>query len=318
MRIRYNIRWALRRISAPFNPKRKIQDIFDYNEVIKERYDLERNIIGSNVNYGVNYILKRHSKYNKTINALVEHAPGLTNYVLNDYKNETSKTLFVCSRQRVDFLKDYTDKTVVDIGPSIAYAKCIYSDDKITEIKRKLGRTLLLYPVHNIEDTNWESDTDQFIKAAKEIRDQHKFDTVLVSMYHIDIKRGTHKRYEAEGFKVVSSGYIQNYDFNDIMKTIIHISDGAIFQAYTSAIGYCIYEKVPVMLTHNSMIHDKWQQNYTTDILYEFEKMYGEYTGTISKEQYEFANEWFGYDSVRESRELFKLLDEAYKRNRKR
>lgn len=317
MRVKYNIDWAIKRIKLANDKNRVVKDIFDYDNVIKERIDLDREIFGSNNFYGMSYILKRYSGYKKRIRGLIEHAPGLTNIALGEYQSDIFNNLYVCSKQRKDFISKKTDKVIFDIGPSIAYAKTIYDEKQLSDIKSTLGKTLLIYPIHNFYDSNWKNDTERFISYVNEIKNVYKFDTVLASMYHIDITRGLQERYEQEGYRIVSSGHTYNYDFNDCMKTILSLADNTVFQGYSSAVGYCIYMGLPVQIYPGcDEIHTQWHKNYESDVLDEFAKMFSEYSGEISKEQKEFCNYWFGYDSIRKPNELKHLLeisDKIYK-----
>lgn len=310
MRIKYNIDWVIKVLTLGMSKNRVVKDIFNYQEVIKERVDLDREIFGSNNFYGMSHILKRYSGYKKRIRGLIEHAPGLTNIALGEYKSDIFNNLYVCSKQRKEFLKDKTDKVIIDIGPSIAYANTIYSIEQINNIKDKLGKVLLIYPIHNIHDTDWKNDTERFISYVNEIKNKYAYDTVLVSMYYVDIERGLNDRYEQEGYVTISAGNISNYDFNDCMKTILSFADNAIFQGYSSAIGYCIYMGIPVHIYPGcDEIHNQWKNNYETDVLDDFARIFGKYDSKIDAEKMKFCNYWFGYDSVRKPNELRSLLE---------
>ena len=315
MRIKHNIDWALRRINALWDESRLVDNIFDYNQVIRKRPDLDRDVYGSNGFYGGSYVLKHYSGYKRKVCGLIEHAPGLTNIALGEYKSDISNNLFVCSKQRKKFLLDKTKQNIFDIGPIIAYADGVYTKAAVDNIRGTLGKTLLVYPVHNFFDSNWKSDVESFIEYVKEIVRDFKYDTVLVSMYHIDIKNGAHFRYMKEGWHIVSAGETYNYDFNDCMKTIISLADCAVFQAYSSAVGYCIYMGVPVNICNEQkfMVHSMWRKNYADDILDEFTRVFGEYTESITSKQRSFASYYFGFDSVKSPQQLNKLLVLAHK-----
>ena len=308
MRIKYNIDWLIRKTIAEKDPNYVVENIFDYQNVIRKRPHLDREIYGSNYCYGMNYILKRHSGYKKRIKCLIEHAPGLTKTGITEFKSNIFNTLLVASKQRIDFLKDYTDKKMIDIGPSIAYAENIYDDYTLSAIKKNLGKTLIVYPIHNIKDTDWESDKEAFINNVKEIVKEHKFDTVLVSLFYIDIQRGLHLRYEKEGWQIVSAGHMVNYDFNDCMKTIISLADMAVFQGFTSAIDYTIYMGVPSLLLPFDYNAPYFKECYRTDVLWDFDKLFNVYNEEISEEQKDICNYYFGYDSVKKPEELYSIF----------
>ena len=315
MRIKYNIDWLIRKTVQKNDPNRIVDNIFDYQNVIRKRPDLDREIYGSNYCYGMSYILKRYSGYKKRIRCLIEHAPGLTNIGLTEYKSNIFDTLLVSSVQRKEFLSEYTDKKIFDIGPSIAYANKIYDDFNISTIKKSFGKTLLLYPSHNVIDSDWEKDTEKFIAEAKKIVDEYHFDTVLVCMFYIDIQRGTHLIYEKEGWNIVSAGQMVNYDFNDCMKTIISLADMAMFQTYSSAVGYCIYLNVPVFIFPFNYNDPGIRKKYATDVLKEIYGLFKDFSEEISDKQKELCSYYFGYDSVKKSEELLGLF-KSFEKNK--
>lgn len=294
---------------------RHITNIFDYNWVIRERLDYDKKVKLSNDYYGYNYILKRYSAYKGTINCSSEHAPGLEIVNTSDFQDKTTPFLIVNSSQRVSFLKGLCNKPIFAIGPSICYAKNIYSDFDIKVIKKNLGKTLCVYTLHNIEDTNYLDDAEKFIEYVNCVKDKYGYKTVLVSMYFVDIERGRHLIYERAGWIVVSAGRRRNYDFNDCMKTIISISDYAIFQSYASTVGYCIYMGVPVTIYPERKLCEYRDEGIMDDptisdnILAKFNAMFEGYSETISKEQYDFCSYWYGYEDVLQPEVMKKLFE---------
>lgn len=314
-KIRRNIDWLINRIFAAYDHNRRITNIFDYYNIIRKRVDVDRSIRLTNYFYGFNYILKRYSGYRKVINASIEHAPGLNMKASPESKDRTLPALFVVSKQRAEFLRKNSNKLIFDIGPSISYSQNIYSEFDIKVIKQNLGKTLCIYPIHSIEITNYEDEAKIFIEYITEIKRLYEFNTVLVSMYFIDIERGRHLIYEQQGWTIVSSGRRENYDFNDCMQTIISISDYAIFQSYASAVGYCIYNGVPVTIfPHNrkcecSEPSSNRDFNLNEDTLKFFDELFADYDEQISREKYDICKEWFGYDSVMSAEEMKLLLE---------
>ena len=174
---------------------------------------------------------------------------------------------------------------------------------------------MCIYPIHSIEITNYEDESRKFIEYVSEIKNEYGFDTVLVSMYFVDIERGRHLVYEQQGWIIVSAGRRENYDFNDCMKTIISISDYAIFQSYASAVGYCIFNNVPVTIfPHNRKCEcsdGAANRDFNLDIetLKSFDDLFSTYDEEIDKKKYDICNEWFGYDSVMSGEEMKLLLE---------
>lgn len=268
--------------------------------------------------YGLRYLLEKYGGYKKHLNIEVEHFPGtyqLKN--ISEYKDNDACALFVCSNNRAEFLKKYTNKLIFDIGPSIAYAKNIYSDFELRAIKRVLGKTLCIYPTHSLSSTEWEKKDAEFIKYVKQIRDQYNYDTVLVSMYYVGINRGEHIKYQKEGFVIVSAGHSLNFDFNDLMRTIIQLSDYVVFQSYASAVGYCIYFNVPLTLYKQDemkYIVDKGSEREAVseekvnDILIQLYNTFSNYDESISEAKRDLCNNIYGYESIKSQSEILNIL----------
>ena len=283
----------------------RITNIFDYNEVIRPRPDPNGESLWSNRCYGHNYILKRYSEYQGVINASIEHGPYLDSHE-GEYSYPGTPCVIVFSDQRRDLIRSRgTNKLVFSIGTAPYYAESIFNDYDLRVVKDNLGKTLLVYPVHDIENFHFLQDADRFIEFVRKLVREHHYDTVLVCMYFVDIERGRHLKFQREGWTIVSAGRRHNYDFSDVTKTIISMADFAVFQSYTSAIGFCTYMNVPSMIYHQDI---RFTENGRDDLQTDtgmkdatraaFETTFAEYDETVSKEKYDFCNYWFGFENT--------------------
>lgn len=303
----------------------RVTNVFDYNMVIRNRRDPDKKVKLSNRFYGFNYNLKRYANYTGCINSAMEHGPNLDGEEGGEYMDKTTPALIVHSKQRREFLEEKKlGKPIFAVGTSIYYGESLFSEYDLKIVKEHLGKTLLIYPLHDIENFHYIQDVEIFIDFVKKIKEEHNFDTVLVSMYFVDIERGRHLRFEREGWTILSSGRRENYDFCDIMKTIITMADFAIFQAYTSAIGFCTYLGVPSMIYHQPFLFsEKGKDGLQTDMgvkdstMAKFEKVFEKYEEKITKEKWDFCNYWFGFDDVWAAEDLKLLFDYLGKLNNK-
>lgn len=293
----------------------KITNIFDYNHVIRFRPDWDYNICAGNQNYGISYIYKKYSGYDKKIEAVIEHGPGLYLTDTSEVKDKSQNVMLVHSRQRSSFLRNKTKKVIFETGPFVHYSMSLYNDLQRNAIKKDLGRVLLVFPMHMIEDYGRVTGEDEFIDYVRKFSKQHKFDTVLVSLYFVDIERGMAIPFEREGWKIVTSGRRDNYDFLNCQKTIISLADHAIFQGISSGIASCVYMNVPVnyyyqkaegidkqgKIEANEWVNDELEKKFVG--------LFSEYNEKITKEQYELCEYLFGYDCIKTQDEL-KLIFE--------
>ncbi len=294
-------------------------NIFDYYEVMKERPYWEETIVSNGI-YGTSYCLKRYTGYPKMIQCAIEH--GMPHTFENEYELNGNKanTLLVASEERKKALKGYTNKNIIPYGPLIAYSKVLFDDNTIRDMKDNLGKTLLVYPMHSIEDYHFKNSTNDFIDFVEEIKKKYNYDTVLVSIYFIDILRGFHVRFMQRGWKIMCAGNRLNFDFMDCQRTIMELADLVVCQGYSSALGYAgylkkpiVYKDLPLIVRHNGEIEeqDMWMQ-YKNSII----ELFSDYHESLTEEQYEFLSNLYGYDSVMSPEELRNIFKMSEKRNR--
>ncbi len=294
---------------------RKVTNIFDYESVIRSRPDVVE-AHGTMGFYGCAYTYREYAKYAGIVNACSEHAPLFDTLNNFDFEKIDAPFYFVLSDQRASFIQNKISVPVFSIGPSIAYANCLYDEFDINIIKRELGKTLVIYPVHDGEESCCSSEKSrEFISYVKLVKEKYAYDTVLVSMYYVDIERGRHFAYEKEGFIIVTAGRKDNYDFNVCMKTILRLADYVITEGVVSAIGYCTYMNIPVTVYPKKNIA-KIKQGSTVKsnglsdhILMEIENLYKEYSEEVTKAQYEYCKYYYGYDSVLSPEEMSLLFE---------
>ena len=89
------------------------------------------------------------------------------------------------------------------LGPYILYAKPLYTYPKLQRLKRRLGKTLLFFPVHASSDCKMPFDAHEAIRRLQVLKKQYDFRTVLVCMYYMNLQQGEHLPYLQAGFQVV-------------------------------------------------------------------------------------------------------------------
>ncbi len=298
-----------------------IDNIFDYYKVMEKRPYWEETFLSNDL-YGISYCLKRYTGYSKMIQCAIEH--GMPHTFDNKFElvDNQARILLVASDERKRTLRDYTQKQVIPFGPIIAYSEPLLSDNIIKDIKNNLGKTLLIYPMHSIEDYHFQDTAASFISYVEDIKQRYSFDTVLVSMYFIDIQRGLHIRYLQKGWQIVCAGNRLNYDFMDCQRTIMELADTIVCQGYSSALGYAgylkkkiIYKDMPLVYRHGDCIDeiDMWGE-YKEKIV----ALFSDYQDSLTDEQYSFLNYLYGYDSVKTPEELkgiFEMSESTKRRN---
>lgn len=323
----------IRKSTFEFNCDNIVDNVFDYNFVIHNRKPKEREVYEGNMMYGMGDVLRRYTGYSDKIYCATEHGvPTEREDNTMEYRDNDMPTLLVHSEQRRDFLKEKTDKLMFTIGPSfMPYTEGVYTDFSIKNIRKNLGKTLLVYPQHNNDTSEFIEFTrnrDKLIEYVKHIKEVGHFNTVIICLFYIDIERNLQYFYEKEGWIVVSAGKNTNYDFPACFKSILKISDYVIAQSI-SGIAFAMYENIPctyysgerkIVSEGGTIFDDAWTINgkswleKTEQVLYE---LFGEYSPEITPEQKAWCKYTWGYDCVKSAHELNLILQFSKKIRKK-
>lgn len=142
-------------------------------------------------------------------------------------------------------LKNRTDKLIYAVGPLLHYASPHLSAEQISLEKRRLGRNLLVFPMHSTHHLEACYDSDAVCREIEEIgRD---FDTVTICLYWKDILNGVAPIYAAYGFNLETAGHIYDCSFLNRLRTLFALSDAVLTYSWSSALGFAVSMKKPVM-----------------------------------------------------------------------
>jgi len=309
-------------------PYFKVDNIFDYNYIIRKRKSIYQEDMPANEMYGIGYCFRRYSGYYGQIYCASEHGiPPLRVDNYGEFRDNGASILLVPSVQRREILQPLTNKLILTYGPSfIPYACPIYDEFSIKNIKNTYGKTLVVFPQHDNDvavHIGYLENANRFIEITKEVKEKFQFDTVIACMYYIDIERGMDKLYRDQGWQIVSAGYNKNYDFADCLLTIFKLSDGIITQGFTG-IAYATYLGIPALYVpgryklNHATIGKQEVPDWVIPTDKELERIFGKYFDKVTDEQMNYCNEVWGYDQVKtqeELREIFLLAKDLKKRN---
>ena len=194
-------------------------------------------------------------------------------------------------------------RKVIEVGPYILGAKNFYDETALHNLKEKIGRMLLVYPQHSIENSKVEYEIDGLIG---EIRSKSSFfDAVFVCLYWKDILIHPDyvERYKKAGFVVVSNGHRSDPRFLSRQKDLIMLSDMMMTNGLGTHVGYSICLNKPVYFhKQNILINSKpipESNNNIEEIESEFADMFGEFSFNISEEQRNLVRQYWGtWDAI--------------------
>ena len=307
-------------------------NIFDFNYIVRQRNARSDEIFTGNSLYSIGYVLRRYSNYKGGIYCASEHGlPAGSTKDIVEYKDNDRKIVMVMSEDRREFLQTKTNKLLIPIGPSIMpYCTNIYSDFIMEDIKDNLGKTLLVFPQHSVPSTACLQTGNEFIDYIDKLVSALHYDTVLVCLYHEDIQRGEHFKYQkdiwGERRIVVTAGHKHNYDFADCMKTIINLSDHVVTQGYGSAAIYSIYLKKPVFyfpgnrgrkIENRGIVEDQdpWMQPYEEKLAtlanLSFNNVSETMLNHMREDQWNWANKVYGFSETLTPEQIHELFEFA-------
>ena len=250
----------------------------------------------------------------------LEHGIIIGNLVRADSISLARKTL-TYSNYRAKFILEKTGKVPSLVGPYMHYCEGILSLEALSEIKKKLGRVLLVFPSHSIGAVAAEYDKKQFCLEIE--KRKAGYDTVLVCMYWKDAQNGDHEYYQHMGYKLTTAGHRDDLYFMNRLKSIISLSDMVISNSTGTHMGYSLFLNKPNYLfkQHVALVsksksgdnllsqHHNPEVTNTKDrdnqLLYDAFSVFEE---KISPEQYKLVNYMWGFDQIKCPEELKSLL----------
>ena len=293
-----------------YNKKFSKIDYFDYETLIKMP-----DFVGLPVPFedDISYGMFRPARnlYNGKINLdydYIEHglcyaeaAPNLLNIL--SYK--PIGKIFTYSNRRKEQLEKLMSRAgyhneVIALGPIIPGASNFYSQSDLSNIKKKLGKTLLVFPMHSWPGVENEFDNDEFVQEIERLKPQ--FETILVCLYYMDIRRGKHKPFVEKGYTIVCNGSRFDTYFISRHRDLIEISDVTMSNGIGTHVGYSIclnrphyYFKQKMKQTISSDYSaESPEQDFRVGFEEEFVKVFGEFSFEITEAQKDFVRLYWG------------------------
>lgn len=225
--------------------RRKKLSFFDIKELSQELpYGPEERVIDNNL-YGHAHYLKKYAGINHDLNAYLEHGLFWGGMVHADQKHWYTNRVITFSKIRKQAIEHkLPGQQAICVGPYIHYASSLYDDKRMQQLKKELGRVLLVFPSHSIVNQTREFSLEDFITEINRIKEG--FDTVLISLYYLDALNAEQvKFYEDQGFRIVCSGHRYDRHFISRQRTILELADVTISNSVGTHVGYCTHLNKP-------------------------------------------------------------------------
>jgi len=210
-------------------------------------------------------------------------------------------------------------KQIHTIGPYINYVKRLLNDADMKKEKKKLGKNLLVFPAHSTHHIEQEFDNEKFCEKITEL--SKDFDSVTICLYWKDILLKGASDYLDLGFNCVCAGHIYDPMFLPRLKSIIELSDQVVSNITGTHLGYSLFLGKPVHLFKTPMkiiSLGEFAKDITKELsvsiereteLEKFYQYFADFHPEITKEQWDFANQYFGFDQVKSKEELAEIIN---------
>lgn len=169
---------------------------------------------------------------------LLEHGIDLCDE-LDEARYTIGRSYIFQGNNKIRVFEEERKRNGYSIGPFIHYAKDYYSEEELDTLKKKMGKTLLVFPPHSTEYGGGDFITGGFDENL--FRIAKDYDTVIASVFWIDTTDKYIEYLNSKGVQLVSSGFKLDNQFVSRMKTIIKMADTVIYPSLTSSIGYAYY-----------------------------------------------------------------------------
>lgn len=194
----------------------------------------------SNDLYGIEKCLRDYSGFGGSIFVPAEHGVYFGPYVSKDEANPDNFPLVITfGQQRAQHLAKQAQMPSLQLGPYIYYASEYMTQSERNEIKKKVGKTLLVFPAHSIESTNTEFDLETLFEKIEVIEKENNIDTTLFCLYFNDIEKGKARVFYEREKMVVCAGHRFDPFFLSRLKSLILLSDLTVSNEVGTHIGYC-------------------------------------------------------------------------------
>ena len=316
----------IKKIIAGFNVKfkimRKARMPVQAVNILAEDIPLVSNEIHSPNNfYGHASALKKYAGYSPAykIKASIEHGIYLSNKSWSGDIKAKLPAIFVFSKneQKVLNIKKNTNKAIFGLGPLIHYAEDILSAKKLDSEKKRLGQNLLVFPAHSTHHIDSHYDIHHFCKTIKKMGKD--FDSIRICLYWKDILRGNDKIFKEYGFECVTAGHIYDPNFLPRLKSIINTSTITASNQVGTHLGYSIFMGKSHYLIDQFVEFDCISDNIDPEAYNmnkRFLEIFGVLSDKITKEQYDFVNQYWGFDDIKSKeqiRKIFEITENLYR-----
>lgn len=299
--------------------ERESKSLFDYQALRQPLPKHYKEICTDNNCFGIGFQLRKYSGYKRNyINAWIEHGFFWTCDAYPMAESSFAKVVLTFSNYRVNKYCNSSKKSYA-IGPYIHYAEDYLSSTEFMELKSKLGRVLLVFPSHSASGTEVSFDYDELFSAVGSI--SKGFDTVIFSLFWSDINTMVVEKLKEKKYLIACAGHRYDHNFLSRQKSLIKLSDVTMSNSLGTHLAYCVYLGKPHWLFGQQISYKSTNAigKANKEISHKYKdlniqnrehiiRLFSKYSDDITAEQFSICNELFGFDQIKNEKEMCELL----------
>jgi hypothetical protein len=220
--------------------------------------------------YGHDVILKRAAQLplvGRPLPFMLEHGVNFSDVSSYEDPLPWVRSYLCMGPHRAERLRRMFGVRGVAVGPYIQYARSVMRPAWQDEVKRSLGRTLLVIPAHSVENVARGWSAADLIALVQEHCRRHHFDSVIWQAFWKDAP----PRHLPENWILACNGHMSNPWFLDCQRTLLELADSMVAFTLGSHVGYAIALNKPVLFVpldiqqDVSAASDLWRHRYTSE-----------------------------------------------------
>jgi hypothetical protein len=228
--------------SEPFSPN-VCHDLWDSGRFIPSSnlpafyspFSRERE--NSSHHYGHDIQLKRYAGLplvGPPLDVLIEHGLKVAKESTFESPTDWSRAFLCMGPLRAQWVRERYGLPAIAIGPMIAYAQSLISEQRLKQLRSHLGSTLLVILAHSWDSVERRMDIGACFRDVEAIRNAHGYDSVILLRHWKD----PHWADMPEDWLVACNGHRSNPWFLDCLRTLMQLSDGLVSNAFGTHLGY--------------------------------------------------------------------------------
>jgi hypothetical protein len=220
--------------------------------------------------YGHDVVLKRAAGLplvGRPLPFMLEHGVNFSDVSSYEDPLPWVRSYLCMGPKRAERLKTRFDVGSFALGPYIQYARFLLLEQRQQQLRRELGRTLLVIPAHTVVNVDRRWEALDLIARIEAYRQQEPYDTVIWQCFWKDEPPSG----LPADWIVACNGHYSNPWFLDCQRTLMELSDAVVACSLGTHVGYALALNRPILFAPMEIEQDVsaasalWQHRYLSE-----------------------------------------------------